>query len=120
MTSLGRAYLAAAPEETRSKFLATLKARSASCSGTLSGGLEKEINEAVAHVKAHGFCTASWQPEVIALASPIEINGYPIYVVNMSVTGKDTLAFVVNELRSPLLALRGKIRDSVLLQFQKF
>ena len=73
LTSLGRAYLAGTPEETRSAFIATLKARSASQSGTLSGGLDKEINEAVAYVKEHGFCTASWQPEVIALASPIEM-----------------------------------------------
>ncbi len=120
LTSLGRAYLTGAPEETRSAFIATLKARSASRSGTLSGGFGKEINEAAAHVKEHGFCTASWQPEVIALALPIEINGYPIYVVNMSATGEDTLASVVDELRAPLLALPGKIRDSVLLQFQKF
>ncbi len=91
LASLGRAYLAAAPEETRSEFIATLKARSASRSGTLLGGLAKKINEAVAHVKEPGFCTASWQPEVIALASPIEINGYPIYVVNMSATGEDTM-----------------------------
>jgi hypothetical protein len=36
----------------------------------------------------------------------------------MSVTGKDTLEQVVNELRSPLLALRAKIRDTILLQIQ--
>jgi hypothetical protein len=70
-------------------------------------------------VREHGFCTASWQPEVIALASPVEIAGYPIYVVNMSVTGKETPEFVVNELRSPLLALRAKIRDTLLLKFQE-
>lgn len=120
LTSLGRAYLAAAPEENRNAFIAQLRARSATRSGMLSGSLEKEINEAVAHVKEHGFCTASWQPEVIALASPVEITGYPIYVVNMSVTGKDTLEFVVNELRSPLLALRAKIRDTVLMQLQEY
>ena len=50
----------------------------------------------------------------------MEITGYPIYVVNMSVTGKDTLEFVVNELRSPLLALRDKITDNVLMQLQEF
>ena len=120
LTSLGRAYLAAAPEENRKAFMATLGTRSAARSAALSGGLEKKINEAVAHVREHGFCTASWQPEVIALASPVEITGYPIYVVNMSVTGKDTLESVVNELRSPLLALRAKIRDTMLMQRQEF
>jgi DNA-binding IclR family transcriptional regulator len=120
LTSLGRAYLAAAPEDNRNEFLAKLRTRSATRSATLSGGLENEINEAVAHVREHGFCTASWQPEVISLASPVEITGYPIYVVNMSVTGKDTLESVVNELRSPLLALRAKIRDTALMQLQEF
>ena len=38
----------------------------------------------------------------------------------MSVTGKDTLESVVNELRSPLLALRAKIRDTMLMQRQEF
>jgi DNA-binding IclR family transcriptional regulator len=120
LTSLGRAYLAVAPEENRKEFIAKLRARNSTRAGTLSDALEKEINEAVVHVREHGFCTASWQPEVIALASPVEIPGYPIYVVNMSVTGKDTLEFVVNELRSPLLALRAKIQDTVLMQLQEF
>jgi DNA-binding IclR family transcriptional regulator len=120
LTSLGRAYLAAAPEENRHEFIARLRARNATRAGTLSGALEKEINEAVVHVREHGFCTASWQPEVIALASPLEIAGYPIYVVNMSVTSKDTPECVVNELRSPLLALRAQIRDTVLMQLQQF
>lgn len=120
LTSLGRAYLAAAPEDNRNESLAKLRKRSATRSATLSGGLENEINEAVAHVREHGFCTASWQPEVISLASPVEITGYPIYVVNMSVTGRDTLESVVNELRSPLLALRARIRDTALMQLQEF
>jgi DNA-binding IclR family transcriptional regulator len=119
LTSLGRAYLAAAPEENRNEFIAKLRTRNATRSDSVSGALEKEINEAVVHVREHGFCTASWQPEVIALASPVEIAGYPIYVVNMSVTGKETPEFVVNELRSPLLALRAKIRDTLLLKFQE-
>ncbi|HEX8885900.1 MAG TPA: IclR family transcriptional regulator [Noviherbaspirillum sp.] len=116
LTSLGLAYLAAAPEANRHEFIGKLRARNATRVGTSPEVLEKGINEAVAHVRQHGFCTASWQPEVIALASPVEIAGYPIYVVNMSVTGKDTLEQVVNELRSPLLALRAKIRDTMLLQ----
>jgi DNA-binding IclR family transcriptional regulator len=120
LTSLGRAYLAAAPEENRNEFIAKLRTRNATRSDSVSGALEKEINEAVVHVREHGFCTASWQPEVIALASPVEIAGYPIYVINMSVTGKETPEFVVNELRSPLLALRAKIRDTLLMKFQKF
>lgn len=120
LTSLGRAYLAAAPEENRHEFIARLRARNATRAGTLSGALEKEINEEVVHVREHGFCTASWQPEVIALASPLEIAGYPIYVVNMSVTSKDTPECVVNELCSPLLALRAQIRDTVLMQLQQF
>ena len=120
LTSLGRAYLAAAPEENRNEFMARLRVKNSARGGALPGALEKEINEAVVHVREHGFCTASWQPEVVALASPVEITGYPIYVVNMSVTGKDTPEFVVNELQAPLLALRDRIRDTVLMQLKEF
>lgn len=120
LTSLGRAYLAAAPEENRNEFMARLRVKNSARGGALPGALEKEINEAVVHVREHGFCAASWQPEVVALASPVEITGYPIYVVNMSVTGKDTPEFVVNELQAPLLALRDRIRDTVLMQLKEF
>lgn len=119
LTSLGRAYLAAAPEENRHEFLAKLRARTAARSGeTMSEALQKEISEAIVQVNEHGFCMASWQPEVIALASPLHIPGYPIYVVNMSVTGKETPESVVNELGSPLLALRARIRDRILMELQ--
>lgn len=120
LTSLGRAYLAAASEENRNAFLATLKARNSSRSGAASRALEKEVNEAIRQVGEQGFCTASWQPEVFALAAPVQIPGYPIYVVNMSVTGTDTPESVVDELRLPLLALRTKIQDAVRTHRQEF
>lgn len=120
LTSLGRAYLAVAPEENRNEFLTKLRARNAARSGTAYESLDKEIREAIVQVSAQGFCTASWQPEVFALASPVQIPGYPIYVVNMSVTGKDTAESVVNELSSPLLALRAKILDAVHMQLQEY
>ena len=120
LTSLGRAYLVAAPEENRKEFITNLRARHSNRPTALLDALEKEINEAVTHVKEHGFCAASWQPEVIALASPLKIAGYPIYVVNMSVTGNDSLEFVANELRSPLLALRTKIQDAMHMQLEEF
>lgn len=120
LTSLGRAYLAAAPEAHRKEFLAQLRARNPGRSGAAFEAVTREIKEAIAQVSTQGFCTASWQPEVFALASPVQIPGYPIYVVNMSVTGKDTPESVVNELSSPLLALRDQIRDAMLMRLQEY
>lgn len=114
LTSLGRAYLAMAPEEKRRDFIEGLKSRSASRASML----EQEILTAITTVRNDGFCVASWQPEVVALASPIEIPGYPIYVVNMSVAGRETLAAVVNELRCPLLELRARIQEALLAEQQ--
>ena len=69
---------------------------------------------------ALSICAASWQPEVIALASPVEVTGYPVYVVNMSVTGKDTLEHVAGDPSSALLALRDRIHDAMSMQLQGF
>jgi hypothetical protein len=61
-------------------------------------------------VHRDGFCSASWQPQVVALATPIAVVDQPIYVLNMSVTGTTPPGEVVEQLRDPLLALAKRLR----------
>jgi DNA-binding IclR family transcriptional regulator len=72
--------------------------------------VERDIAEAITSVHTHGYCAATWQPEVVALATPIELANAPVYVLNMSVTTTEPLAAVVAELCQPLRDLRQAIQ----------
>ena len=64
-------------------------------------------------VRRLGYCWAAWQPEVVALATPIVIADHPVYVVNMSVTADTPASEVVRQLREPLLALGKRLRTAI-------
>ncbi|WP_157268218.1 IclR family transcriptional regulator [Azohydromonas aeria] len=109
LTSLGRAWLAAADEPERKRLLARFKARR----GGEWGRLSREITQAVASVRDAGYCWASWQPQVVALATPVVLDRHPVHVLNMSVTGDETPQAVVEQLREPLLALAKRLREGI-------
>lgn len=106
LTSLGRAYLAVAPQEERRALLARFKA------GRRSewGRIRDEIKAAMTSVEQRGYCVASWQPEVIAIAAPLVMAHRPIYVFNVSVTTAASIQDTEAELKGPLLALRDRAR----------
>ena len=108
LTSLGRAWLAAAPATQRRELFARFKSRRAANWRTL----EQEILAAIEEVRTSGFCAASWQPEVVALAAPIAVVGHPVYVVNVSVTGAG-IREATERLRMPLLQLSGRLGDAI-------
>ena len=105
LTSLGRAYLAAAPAVQRSEFLDALRARNP---GRFEA-VRRPIAEAIAQVREHGFCAVAWQRDVVAVATPVVLPYGPIYALNMSISGRESLAEIVETLPGPLLALRGEI-----------
>ena len=109
LTSLGRAWLAAAPDERRRALMAQFRARKR----VGWRALLHEIEAAIDDVRRLGFCWASWQPEVVALATPIVVPDHPVYVLNMSVTTETPAAEVVNRLREPLLALGKRLRTTI-------
>lgn len=109
LTSLGRAYLAAVPDSKRQALMAQFKARRPS--GWRA--LEREISLAIDNVRRRGFCTASWQPEVLALATPIVMDNHPVYVLNMSVTTQALPLAVISELGSPLMDLGLQMREVI-------
>jgi DNA-binding IclR family transcriptional regulator len=109
LTSLGRAWLACAPEPRRRALYALFKRRR----GASWPALQGEIEAAIAGVARDGYCAAAWQPEVVAVAAPLRVgDAYP-YVLNVSVSTPDALANVVAELAEPLLALVHEIERTL-------
>ena len=109
LTALGRAWLAVAPEGERKPLMAQLKVRRRKRWRVLEG----EIAEAAAYVEQHGYCVASWQPQVIALATPLVCARHSIYVLNVSVTTEEPMASVIRALEQPLLALAAHLREAI-------
>jgi DNA-binding IclR family transcriptional regulator len=109
LTSLGRAWLAAADDATRRLLFGRFRAHRRSGWRELS----REISAAIDDVRRDGFCWASWQPQVVALATPIVVPDQPVYVLNMSVTSEATAQEVVERLRDPLLALAQRVRVGI-------
>jgi DNA-binding IclR family transcriptional regulator len=104
LTSLGRAYLATIPPARRKGLYEVFKGRR----GTQWPSLQAEIEQSIRGVREAGFCVASWQPEVIALATPVSAAG-TCYALNVSVSTADSMAGVVETLAAPLLELREAI-----------
>lgn len=105
LTSLGRAYLAVANAAQRRTLLGQFRQRQRSDWPRI----EQEIAQAVESIARRGFCATSWQPEVVALATPIVIANRPVHVLNMSLSTRADVASVIDELGGPLLDLRATI-----------
>ena len=109
LTALGRAWLAVAPEAERKVLLGQLKTRRRK----RWRQLEREITEAAASVAQRGYCVASWQPQVVAVAAPLASARHPVHVLNVSVTTDEPVAAVVPTLAPPLLALAAQLREAL-------
>jgi DNA-binding IclR family transcriptional regulator len=108
LTSLGRAYLSCASDSQKEKLLEHFK----KLRGKQWSQLEVEIETSERQIKECGFCIASWQPEVIALATPIKI-GTQIYALNVSVSSDENAEKLANELFPVLLELRTKLETTL-------
>lgn len=109
LTSLGRAWLAAAPEEVRRSLMGRFRERRTSEWPDLA----REIDAAIASVAQNGYCWATWQPQVVALATPVVVVDHPLYVLNMSITGDAGTEEVVERLSAPLLSLGRRLQDAI-------
>jgi DNA-binding IclR family transcriptional regulator len=108
LTSLGRAWLAVAPADVREALFAEFAARR-----TDWPRLRKDIDKSIDSVERRGWCVASWQPEVVALATPLKLDAAWGYVLNVSVSSTESSSDVTAELSAPLLALSQKITRAV-------
>ncbi len=110
LTSLGRAYLAVADAAERRALLAQFRERRPSDWQRL----RKEIDAAKLSVDTKGYCAASWQPEVVAIAAPLVLPGRPVYVLNVSVATTADIPTTENQLSGPLLALCEQAKAALL------
>ncbi len=116
LTSLGRAWLAVAPD---GEFAARMADFSGHAAGHASSraahwpALRAEIEAAVTHVRQHGWCAASWQPEVVAISAPLVLEHYPVHVLNISLSTRASVTEVARELAPRLMHLAAGIRTAV-------
>jgi DNA-binding IclR family transcriptional regulator len=108
LTSLGRAYLATLREADRRPLFAVFRERR----GSQWPRIRDEIEHATADHARHGWCAASWQPEVVALASPL-VTSEGTYVFNVSVSTDESVKTICSELARPLLALVAQVRHEL-------
>lgn len=80
LTSLGRAYLAGIPDAERKRLLKQFKWRSAAATKALLA----DIGTSISSVERNGYCAVSWQPAVLSVATPVVLDGLPVYALNMS------------------------------------
>lgn len=107
LTSLGRAYLSTLDESRRKTLFAYFRRRR----GTQWPQIARAIDLASQQVAARGFCSVSWQPEVVALATPLQVHG-ATYVLNVSTSTSEAMSAVVQRLAPHLLELlRQVLRD---------
>lgn len=110
LTSLGRAYLATLPAECLDRTMSEMAGRHP---GRAWLAIRKEIKLAIQSVREKGYCMASWQPQVVAVATPMQLEGYGTYILNASVSTQQEIAEVAAALAKPLLALAAAIQDEV-------
>jgi len=108
LTSLGRAWLAVAPPQRRAALFAEFAARRGDWPQ-----LSREIERSIESVRRRGWCVASWQPEIVALATPLRMHSAEGHVLNVSVSSTDSPKDVAAELSAPLLALARQIVKAV-------
>ena len=108
LTSLGRAWLAVATPSQRTALFADFKARRHDWPQ-----LRPDIDRAMQHVAAQGWCAASWQPEVIALAMPLDLGDGSGHALNISVSSSQSMDDVTRDFSRPLCALGRQIEQAI-------
>ena len=104
LTSLGRAYLATLSADRRKLLFAMFRQRRPRQWNTL----EQQIERAIQDVERLGYCAASWQPSVVAVSTPLQVD-QGTYALNVSLSTDQNFDEVVRRLAQPLLQLRNEI-----------
>ena len=104
LTSLGRAYLAAAPAAERKRLLDVFRQRRA----PHWPEVRDQIEQSVQQVQSLGYCAAAWQPNVAAIAAPIR-TPEALYVVNISVATGESIESLIDAHAPRLLDIKEAI-----------
>ncbi|SAL49921.1 IclR family transcriptional regulator [Caballeronia sordidicola] len=110
LTSLGRAYLAVVSSEERRTLLQHFRDRRPADWARL----RDELDAAKVSIDRNKYCSASWQPEVVAIASPLVLPERPIYILNVSVRTTTGIVATEKQLCRPLLTLCAEARAAML------
>ncbi|WP_371134714.1 IclR family transcriptional regulator [Pseudomonas sp. Q11] len=110
LTALGRAYLSVQDEVRRESLLEHFKARR--CASRWAE-LSREINDAIQSVMCHGYCAASWQPQVVSIAAPLNLPTYRTHALNISLSTTESIDKVITRYSGPLLELTETIRSQL-------
>jgi DNA-binding IclR family transcriptional regulator len=105
LTSLGRAWLATLSTGQREALYVLFEQRHP----RKWAHIKVEIASAISDVRKTGFCAASWLPNVIAVATPLNIADEP-YVLNASLYTEEGQDDAAARLAPPLLALAARVR----------
>lgn len=108
LTSLGRAYLATAPEPRRKALFTLFKQRR----GKQWPAIAAEIEAATRSVRERGWCAASWQPEVVAVSAPLCL-AEATYSLNLSMSTSEPVDAIAQRLCGLLLPLQRSILDDL-------
>ena len=107
LTSLGRAYLAGIPDAERDRLIAQFRRRTAAATKALNADVQKSIRA----VRRDGYCAVSWQPGVLAVATPIVLDGLPVYALNMSMQDIEPTEALGSEIGEYLMAFAAKCKE---------
>jgi DNA-binding IclR family transcriptional regulator len=105
LTSMGRAWLATLSRARRNALFVLFEQKHP----RKWAHIKVEIAHAISAVRQTGCCAASWLPNVIAVATPLNIAG-EYYVLNASVYTGEGQDDAVARLTPPLLDLAARIR----------
>jgi DNA-binding IclR family transcriptional regulator len=109
LTSLGRAHMAGISQaEQRLLFARLSQSMLSHAKPSRWRDLKTSIQAAILQVEQFGFCATSWQPEVVAIATPLTYQDR-VYALNISVSTKDSLTITAKALSPHLLALKRQL-----------
>ena len=108
LTSLGRAYLATLSPDRRKLLFSMFRQRRP----RQWNMLEQQIARAIQDVERLGYCAASWQPSVVAVSTPLQLD-QGTYALNVSLSTDQPAVEVVRRLAQPLLQLRSEIEAEI-------
>ncbi|MCE1183482.1 MAG: IclR family transcriptional regulator [Rhodocyclales bacterium] len=112
LTSLGRAYLATLGDTERKRLLGFFRSRRGSQWPEIARAIESAANQ----IASKGYCAVSWQPEVIALATPLRVYE-ATYVLNVSTSTSEVMQTVVDRLAPHLMQLLHAVKQGFELDF---
>jgi len=109
LTSLGRAYLAGIPDAERDRLIAQFRRRTAAATKALITEVQKSIRA----VGRDGYCAVAWQPGVLAVATPVVLDGLPVYALNMSMQDIEPTEAVGSEIGEYLMEFAARCKAAL-------